>query len=120
MTLNESPQAPNPVMAEPSKTRRVDPLIALAVLFFLLAVALAFVPALNAGPEKLASLLLLVGLAGVCTLGLFVLRGAAEAPAEAEVGPDAFLAALDEPAAVAAPDGRLLTTNAAWREVMGA
>jgi len=121
MTINESPQAPNPGMAEPpSRTRRVDPFIALAVLFFLLAVGLAFVPALNAGPEKLASLLLLVGLAGVCTLGLFVLRGAAETPAEAEVGPDAFLAALDEPAAVAAPDGRLLTTNAAWREVMGA
>src|SRR5690349_23597521 len=96
MQIDESPDALSEGMAE--RNRRVDPFIALAVLFFLLAVALAFVPALNAGPEKLASLLLLVGLAGVCTLGLFVLRGAAEAPAEADVGPDAFLTALDEPA----------------------
>ena len=69
-------------MAEPaSKTRKVDPFIALAVLFFLLAVALAMAPALNAGPETLASMLLLVGLAGVCT-GLFVLRGPVETPTE--------------------------------------
>ena len=121
MTHNESTEALSPAMAEPqSKARKVDPFIALAVLFFLLAVALALVPALNAGPETLASMLLLVGLAGVCTLGLFVLRGAAETPAESEVGPDSFLSALDEPAAVVAPDGRLLTTNLAWREVMGA
>jgi two-component system cell cycle sensor histidine kinase/response regulator CckA len=89
------------------------------VFFFLLAAAFAFAPALNAGLETLAGTMLLVGLAGVCCLGLFVLRGPAEAPAEVEAGAEAFLAALDEPSAVAAPDGRLLTTNPAWREVMG-
>ena len=68
-------------MAEPPhKTPKVDPFIALAVLFFLLAVALCGVPILNAGPEKVASMLLLAGLAGVCTLGLFVLRGATVGP----------------------------------------
>jgi two-component system cell cycle sensor histidine kinase/response regulator CckA len=120
MTTNDSPQALNPGMAElPPKTRKVDPFIALAVLFFLLAVALCGAPILNSGPETLASMLLLVGLAGVCTLGLFVLRGPAETPTETEAGAEAFLAALDEPAAVAAPDGRLITTNPAWRTAMG-
>ncbi|WP_293476234.1 cell cycle histidine kinase CckA [Phenylobacterium sp.] len=107
-------------MAEPpSKTRKTDPLIALAVLFFLLAVAFAAAPLVNRGPETLAGSLLLFGLAGVCCLGLFVLRGTVEEPVETEVGAEVFLSALDEPAAVAAPDGRLLTTNPAWREAMG-
>ncbi len=121
MQTNDSPEGLNPAMAEPvSKTRKMDPFIALAVLFFLLAVALAMAPALNAGVETLAGALLLVGVAGMACIGLFVLRGPGDEPAETEVGPEAFLAALDEPAAVAAPDGRLLTTNPAWREVMGA
>ena len=121
MLINDSPEPVTLAMVEAaSKTRKVDPLTALAVLFFLLAVAFAAAPALNAGPETLASLLLLIGLAGVCTLGLFVLRGAAETPAETEAGADAFLAALEEPAAIAAPDGRLVNANPAWREIMGA
>ncbi|HKP77874.1 MAG TPA: hybrid sensor histidine kinase/response regulator, partial [Phenylobacterium sp.] len=116
MQITDSPEALTLAMAEPpSKTRNVDPFIALAVFFFLLAAAFAFAPALNAGLETLAGTLLLVGLAGVCCLGLFVLRGPAEAPAETEMGGEAFLAALTEPSAVVAPDGRLLTTNAAWR-----
>jgi len=121
MQTNESREALTLGMAgPPSKTSKVDPFTALAVFFFLLAAALAFAPALNAGVETLAGTMLLVGLAGVCCLGLFVLRGPAETPAEAEAGADAFLAALGEPSAVAAPDGRLLTTNAAWRDAMGA
>ncbi len=121
MPTNESPQGLTLTMAEPpTKTRKVDPFTALAVFFFLLAAAFAVAPALNAGVETLAGTLLLVGLAGVCCLGLFVLRGPAEAPVETEAGAEAFLSALEEPAAVAAPDGRLLTANAAWREAMGA
>jgi two-component system cell cycle sensor histidine kinase/response regulator CckA len=121
MQTHDSPEALTLAMAEPpSKTRNVDPFIAMAVFFFLLAAAFAFAPALNAGLETLAGTLLLVGLAGVCCLGLFVLRGPAEAPAETETGADAFLSALTEPSAVVAPDGRLLTTNVAWRETMGA
>ena len=120
MQTNESREALTLGMAEPSsKSSRVDPFIAFAVFFFLLAAAFAFAPALNAGLETLAGTMLLVGLAGVCCLGLFVLRGPAEAPAETEAGADAFLAAIGEPSAVVAPDGRLLTTNAAWREAMG-
>jgi len=120
MQTNDSPEALTLAMAEPpSKTRHVDPFTALAVFFFLLATAFAVAPALNAGLETLAGTMLLVGLAGVCCLGLFVLRGPAEAPAETEAGGEAFLAALDEPAAVVAPDGRLLITNPAWRDAMG-
>ena len=120
MQTNDSPEALTLAMAEPpSKTRKTDPLIGLAILFFLLAVAFAGAPLVNAGPEKLAAALLLFGLAGVCCLGLLVLRGTTEEPAETEAGAEAFLSALDEPAAVVAPDGRLLTTNPAWREVMG-
>ena len=120
MQINDSPEALTLAMAEPpSKTRNTDPLVALAVLFFMLAVAFAAAPALNAGLETLASSLLLIGLAGVCCIGLFVLRGPAEAPAETDAGTEAFLSALDEPAAVVAPDGRLLTTNPVWRQVMG-
>jgi DsbC/DsbD-like thiol-disulfide interchange protein len=45
------------------------------VVFFLAAVGFAAVPAINAGPETLAGLMLLIGLAGVACLGLFALRG---------------------------------------------
>jgi two-component system cell cycle sensor histidine kinase/response regulator CckA len=120
MKTTDSPEALTPAMAEPqSRTRKVDPLTSLAVLFFLLAVAFAGAPLLNQPLESLGAALLLVGLAGVACIGLFVLRGSPEAPAETEVGAEAFLSALDEPAAVVAPDGRLLTTNPSWRKVMG-
>jgi two-component system cell cycle sensor histidine kinase/response regulator CckA len=117
----ESPDALTPPMAGPPQSRRkADPFIAGAVLFFLVAVAFAAAPALRAGPETLASVMLLVGLAGVCCLGLFVLRAPAEAAPESEAATETFLAALDEPAAVAGPDGRILASNAAWREAIGA
>ena len=106
-------------MAEPSKARKVDFLIAFAVVFFMLAVVFAGAPLLNAPFEALGSSLLLIGLAGVACIGIFVLRGAPEDTPEEEAGAEAFLSALDEPAAVVAPDGRLLTTNPAWRVAMG-
>ncbi len=120
MSATDSLKVPSTAMAEPSpKARKVDPLVALAVFFFLLAVGFAFAPALNGRPDTLAFVLLIVGLAGVCCLGIFVLRGPVEEPAESEAGTEAFLAALDEPAAVAAPDGRLMSVNPAWTAAMG-
>ena len=50
------------------------------MVFFLLAVAFAAAPAMNAGPTTLAGLMLLIGLAGVGVLGLFVLRGRPRRP----------------------------------------
>ena len=123
-----TPESPTPeslealtlAMAEPTpKTRTTLSLTALAVVFFLLAIGLAAAPVLNFGPETRAGLLLLIGLAGVGCLGLFVLGGSLEAPPEADLGAETFLAALDEPAAVAAPDGRLVSANPAWRETVG-
>ncbi|HVI34137.1 cell cycle histidine kinase CckA [Phenylobacterium sp.] len=107
-------------MAEPKAKRRgFDPLTAAAVVFFLLAVGFAAAPALNAGPATLAGLLLLIGLAGVATLGLFVLRGQPEPVSESEPGADKLIEALTEPAAIAAPDGRVQAANAAWKKVLG-
>jgi two-component system cell cycle sensor histidine kinase/response regulator CckA len=109
-------------MAEPQvrKGRKgFEPLIAGAVVFFVIAVVLAAAPALNAGPTTLAGLLLLIGLAGVACLGLFVLRGSAETPAEAQPGAEQLVDALTEPAAIAAPDGRVQAANAAWKSMIG-
>jgi two-component system cell cycle sensor histidine kinase/response regulator CckA len=110
-------------MAEPQvrKARKghFDPLTAAAVVFFLMAVAFASAPAMNAGPTTLAGLMLLIGLAGVACLGLFVLRGSAEPPSESEPGAAGFLDALSEPAAIAAPDGRVQAANAAWKSAIG-
>src|SRR5579884_957196 len=111
-------------MAEPApndaRERRFDPLTTAAVVFFLLAVAFAAAPMAKAGPETLAGLLLLIGLAGVLCLGVFVLRAGAEPEAASEPAAEGLLAALVEPSAVASPDGRVRASNAAWREVMGA
>ena len=111
-------------MAEPQTAtgakRRFDPLTGSAVIFFLLAVVFAAVPAFTAGPETAAGLMLLIGLAGVACLGLFVLRSSAEPTAEAEPAAERVLDALDEPAAVATTDGRIQASNAAWRDSVGA
>ena len=109
-------------MAEPQvrKGRKgFEPLIAGAVIFFLMAVVLAAAPLMSAGPTTQAGLLLLIGLAGVACLGLFALRGSAETPAETQPGAEQLVDALTEPAAVAAPDGRVQAANAAWKSMIG-
>ena len=109
-------------MAEPSAgraRRRFDPLTAAAVAFFLIAVAFAGAPLLTAGPATQAGLLLLIGLAGVSLLGLFVLRAGVEPPMETEPGAERLIEALNEAAAVAAPDGRIVAANAAWKTLVG-
>jgi two-component system cell cycle sensor histidine kinase/response regulator CckA len=113
-----------PAMADPkaSKARKglIDPLIGAAVLFFfLMAVVFASAPAINAGPTTLAGLLLLIGLAGVACLGLFALRGTGEAAVDDDAGVERLIDALSEPAAVAAPDGRVKASNAAWKSAIG-
>ncbi|MEO8114833.1 MAG: histidine kinase dimerization/phospho-acceptor domain-containing protein, partial [Phenylobacterium sp.] len=99
--------------------RRFDPFTAGAVVFFILAVAFAATPAVNAGPATLAGLMLLVGLAGVACLGLFALRGSAEPVADAAAGAQLLIEALVEPAALVAPDGRVQAANPAWWTVVG-
>ena len=98
--------------------RRFDPLVWAAGGFFLLAVGLAAAPALNAGPATLAGLLLLIGLAGVALIGLIAFRGSVHAQAGG-IEDETLLGALSEAAAIAALDGRLVASNASWRETAG-
>src|SRR5258707_15470918 len=97
--------APPLAMAEPATRKaqknRLDPLTAAAVVFFLLAVAFAAAPAINAGSATLAGLMLLIGLAGVACLGLFVLRGSADPATEGEQPAEKLIEAPTEPAAIA-------------------
>ena len=97
-------------MAEPtSKPKgRFDPLTGAAVAFFLLAVAFAAAPALDAGPATLASMMLLIGLAGVSCLGLFVLRTGAEPAPDSDQGAETFLQALDAAVTRARSPGRVI------------
>ncbi|CAN7594005.1 response regulator [Phenylobacterium sp. LjRoot225] len=110
-------------MAEPKSTRgdrrKLDALTSAAVGFFMLAVGFTAWVAMHSSPVLLATLMLLAGLAGVACLGLFVLRGASEPAADADLAPERLLEALDEAAALVAADGRLLATNSAWRETVG-
>ena len=98
--------------------RRFDPWLAGAALFFLAAAGFSAAPALKAGPSTLAGLLLLLGVAGVAVLGLLAIRGTAQSGDDADQA-ETFIAALSEPASLAAPDGRVLAANAAWRTLMG-
>ncbi len=98
--------------------RRFDPWLAGAALFFLAAAGFSAAPALKAGPATLAGLLLLLGVAGVAVLGLLAIRGTAQSGDDSDQA-ETFIAALSEPASLAAPDGRVLAANAAWRGLMG-
>ena len=110
--------APTPKREKPARRPFVDPLALAATLLFLIAVAAAAYPAFRAGPTTGPSLLLLIGLAGVALAGVFVF-----AMSERDVGakPEpaiAFTDSLVEPAAIARPDGRLVESNAAWRQTV--
>jgi two-component system cell cycle sensor histidine kinase/response regulator CckA len=119
--MRDSPPAKREIMADPTNVpgrKRFDLLAMIAGGFFLMAVAFAGVPALQAGPATLAGLLLLVGLAGVAFLGLMAFRASA-APATEEDPTDTFIEALPEAAAVAGADGRIIAFNAPWAEAVG-
>ena len=102
--------------------RRFDGLGLAAAVFLVCAAAAAAWPAFHAGAIRGGGLLLLAGLAGFCVLGVLAVSGAA-APRSAAAAPAedraAVVDALPEPAAVLADDGRLVSTNAAWRAIWG-
>ncbi len=108
-----------PAPTEP-RERRFDPLVLAAGGLFVLAIAFGSVPAWRAGPGTLASLLLLIGLAGVALLGLMAFRGSGAAIEVEEDGAEAFIEALPEASAVAGADGRIHHANAPWRAALGA
>ena len=104
-------------MVRPGAARRVDALVVLGALFFVGALAAAAYPSLREGRPAAGGLILLAGLAGVTLLALL---SKWSAPGD-ETGSDleSLLAALDEPAAAVAPDGRVVASNPAWRGAGG-
>jgi two-component system cell cycle sensor histidine kinase/response regulator CckA len=125
-TAHEAPReaglaAPDRKTGRPAPPRRplIDPMSLAGTVFFLLAVAAAAYPAFKAGPATGPSLLLLVGLAGVALAGVVVF-GLTDREDQRRLQQAApITAALLEPAAVVRPDGRIVETNAAWREAVG-
>jgi two-component system cell cycle sensor histidine kinase/response regulator CckA len=120
--------SPNPVGMEPmvkperpeKSVFRFDPLVASAAMFFVLAVGFAAYPAMEAGIETLAGLMLLIGLAGVAGLGLVAFRASAASEAEDD-SPllDLMVEALSEPTAITGLDGRILAANERWHDQVG-
>jgi two-component system cell cycle sensor histidine kinase/response regulator CckA len=100
---------------------RFDPLVGAAAVFFVLAVGFAAYPAIEAGVETLAGLLLLIGLAGVACLGLIAFR-ASGTTVEADEAQmlEAVVEALPEAAAVAGLDGKIIVANDHWTAEFGA
>ena len=96
---------------------RFDPIAAAAALFFVLTMIPLGLSAFQAGPVQGPWLMLIGGTAGVLLIGVFAFGG--ERTASAARAQDDVLGALDLPAAVASPEGKVIRANAAWREVVG-
>jgi len=92
----------------------------LVLVLFAGVVALAAATVLMSGPETAASVLLLAGLTGFVALAFLVFRSGRPATSAADASDDQLVSALEEPAAIAAVDGRIRSANAAWRETIGA
>src|SRR5436190_23043061 len=108
--MTDSMKGDAPMAAHDPKSggrdRRFDLLMSGAALLLLLAAAFGAYPALKAGPATAGGVLLLVSLAGIVLLFLYSF-GAMGRERE-EGAADAFIDVLDEPAAIAAADGRIL------------
>ena len=108
----------HPLEMDGRKGRRIDPLVAAAGLFFLLAVLFGAYPALRAGPATWGGLLLVLGLGGVAFFAVLAMRGTQARHTEASSAA-ALLAALPEPCAIVTSDGRVIEANPAWDDVVG-
>jgi two-component system cell cycle sensor histidine kinase/response regulator CckA len=93
--------------------RSIDLGFAAAAGLFLIALGAAAWPALRTDPASAPGLLLLLGLTGVAFLAVFAF-GAAEGREREEDAAERLLAGLDEPAALATPEGRVTAANDAW------
>ena len=91
----------------------------LVLVLFAGVVILAAVTVLMSGPERAASVLLLAGLTGFVALGFLVFRTGRPVSSGAEASDEQLVAALEEPAAIAAVDGRIRSANSAWLETVG-
>ncbi len=98
--------------------RRLDPFSVGAAAFFLLAAAAAAYPAFRSGGANGAGLMLVIGVAVLAVLGVFAFLTVDRAPVES-APLESVVDALDEPAAVAGADGRVVRANAAWERELG-
>jgi two-component system cell cycle sensor histidine kinase/response regulator CckA len=98
--------------------RALDPWFWGAAGLFVLALAAAALPAFRPVPASAPGLLLLLGLTGVAFLALFAF-GAMEDRKQPVEGPEALVAALEEPAVIVTADGRAIAANKAWTEAGG-
>jgi two-component system cell cycle sensor histidine kinase/response regulator CckA len=120
-TSDAAPIEPPSFSERPRKrTARMDALSGGVVVFFLIAVGSAAYAALQAGPAIAPALILLIGLAGVALVGVISFAQQEARPARAEDDASAYADALEEPAAVVSPDGRVLQSNGPWRTEFGA
>ena len=107
-------------MSQPTRTsgrRWLDPWVVAATVLFVAAVVAAALPLMRTDPQSAPAFLLLAGLAGVVFTALFAF-GAVEARQDTPRS-ELLVDALEEPAAVAAADGRILAANAAWKAAGG-
>ena len=114
-TERQTARDPDRVAAGP---RRFDPWFLGAALLFTAALAAAAYPAFRAQPGSGPGLLLLIGLAGVAMLGLFAFRGAG-AERTGDLNANQLIDALEEPSALVAAAGRILSANGRWRAAGG-
>jgi two-component system cell cycle sensor histidine kinase/response regulator CckA len=100
------------------RVRRLDPFAVAAGAFLLLALVFGAYPAFRAGPGSLGGALVLGGLAGVAFFAILALRGRGPGPAEG-IEVLRLIEAIGEPVALATADGRILTANPGWSEIVG-
>jgi two-component system, cell cycle sensor histidine kinase and response regulator CckA len=91
----------------------------LVLALFTCVVALAAWTVMKSGPETASSVLLLAGLTGFVAFCLLVFRGSRPVASAALEGDERLVMALEEPAAVAAVDGRIRSANRAWLDLVG-
>ncbi len=113
MDTGRTPRTETPVLR-----RRLDPWFWGAAGLFALALAAAAYPVFRTDPMSAPGILLLLGLVGVAFLGVFAF-GAADRRESGAFAPETLVDALSEPAAMVAPDGRVLAANTAWTEAGG-
>jgi len=98
---------------------RIDGVDILVLAIFGSVVILSAWMVFRSGPETAAGVLLLAGLTGFVALGFLMFRNRRRPATDFPYNEGQFISALEEPAAIAAVEGRIRYANSAWLELMG-